>query len=550
MNLKRDRSGMDEHNKPDLTGLSVKRIIDVGSLRAVTKSLNPRSIEFIIHVPSEYDYRYSAKNDTIRDEIINALKLAFLTEKKDDLVIYGVPDRYLGKYTKTSKGFRKNNKIPEDNFLLQEEKLALGFERTNSANASPLKPRLSLDSDELEIIPYEEKEDKNSLYKKAHSDGGNVDTDEETNLKNITKDHDSDQSCGDEEQKILDEISDDENEISFNLDDEDFDIFCERSETIYSKKNESNKINAKDFALKKLLRSTDHGKVYLAEHTKSKKLYALKSIKRDIFVKKFKTVDVLKELSDQLDHPFICNIEFAIQNEFRVYLISDLLKGGELSSLIKSKTLDEEWVKFYAAQLALALGFMHEHEVIYRNLKTSNIMIGNDGYIKIGDFDSSKINKNGLNGSILNLSEYQAPEVIHDQQYDYTVDWWALGIVMSQMLFPEIKFSKEGIEFPESTVSEEGKNLISKLLERDKKKRLGAENDKDDVLSHNFFSNIDINSLLNKTAEPPYKPFINPNDPYFVTNFNSEFLKQPPRESVIDKKEKERISREVEQILD
>lgn len=235
-----------------------------------------------------------------------------------------------------------------------------------------------------------------------------------------------------------------------------------------------------------------------------------------------------------------------------MYLISDLLKGGELNTLIKNKgKFDEEWVRFYAAQLTLALGYMHDNDVVYRNLKASNIMINSDGYIKIGDFDSSKrMSKRVMSGSILNLSEYQAPEVIVDQQYDYNVDWWALGIVISQMIFPEIKFNKEGIEFPESDASEELKDLISKLLKREKDKRLGALNDKDEVLAHPFFANVDTESLLAKTAEPPYKPFINPNDPYFVSNFNSELLKLPPRESVIDNQEKERISREIESILD
>lgn len=532
----------------------MKRIINVNSIRAVTKSIHPRSTEFTIHVPSEYDYRYSAANETNRDEIIKSLKLAYLTERKDDLMIYGVPDRYLGKYTKTSGGFRKNNKIPDDSFLLNEERLAMT--RNNSVNQAPLKSDLSLDSDELEVIPFEEKDEaklnKGSLYKKSHSFVGNHEMGNFAHLKEIANDATSSQSGEDEEQKILEEISDDENEISFNLDDEDFDFFGERSETIYSKKDKFDNVSAKDFTLKKLLRSTELGKVYLAEYKKNNTLYAMKSIKMDQFVRRFRTVDILKELTDQLDHPFICTIDFAIQNEFRVYLISDLLKGGELATLRnKMGVLDEDWVRFYGAQLAIALGYMHENEIVYRNLTTSNILINSDGYIKIGDFDcSKKLKKKVMSGSILNLSEYQAPEVIVEQQYDYNVDWWALGIVLSQMLFSEIKFNKEGVVFPESEASEEVKDLISKLLEREKDKRLGAQNDKAEILSHPFFASVDTEALLNKTAEPPYKPFINRNDPYFVSNFNSELLKQPPRESILDKEEKERISREVEDILD
>lgn len=94
---------------------------------------------------------------------------------------------------------------------------------------------------------------------------------------------------------------------------------------------------------------------------------------------------------------------------------------------------------------------MHEHDVIYRNLRASSILINSDGYIKLGDFDfSKKMTKNTLSGSILNLTEYQAPEVINNQQHDYNVDWWALGIVISQMLFNEIKFDEEGVKFPKS----------------------------------------------------------------------------------------------------
>mmetsp|Transcript_10419 Transcript_10419/g.9200 ORF Transcript_10419/g.9200 Transcript_10419/m.9200 type:complete len:201 (+) Transcript_10419:476-1078(+) len=188
---------------------------------------------------------------------------------------------------------------------------------------------------------------------------------------------------------------------------------------------------------------------------------------------------------------------------------------------------------------------MHKNDVIYRNLKASNILINSDGYIKLGDFDFSKRKVEGHANSILNLSEYQAPEVISNEGYDQTIDWWALGIVIGQMLFPEVKFTQTGVIFPESTVSKEAEDLVSKLLERQKNKRLGAHKDQDEILSHPFFKGIDFEAILNKTATPPYKPFLNPNDPYYVSNFNNELIKQPPRESVISNTEKERISKEI-----
>ena len=226
INLKRDRDRLDEDGMPDLTGLSMKRIIEVANLKGVTKSIHNKSFELVIHVPSEYDYRYSTKNERTRDEIIKSLKLAYLTEMKDDLLIYGVPDRYLGKYTKTSREKQKITKIPDDSFILQEECLQLNNSKS-LIQSSTLQKQLSMGSEDFDIIPYEEKSKtkKNSQYKKSHSAVCSDETNEESDEKGNKKRFDNIEYSSDEEQKILDEISDNENDISFNLDDEDFDIF-------------------------------------------------------------------------------------------------------------------------------------------------------------------------------------------------------------------------------------------------------------------------------------------------------------------------------------
>lgn len=368
LNLKRDKDRLDDKGNPDLSGLSMKRIINVSSLRGVTKSLHHKSFEFVIHVPTEYDYRYQTKNERLRDEIIKSLKLAYLTEWREDLLIYGVPERYLGKYTKTNSN-GKTNKIPHSKFVIPGECLNfINSVHSDKTASIVLEKKLTLEDEFFEIIPYEERKRQGSKIKKSKSEdisrSASIDDRKNFDLK------EDDISSNDEEQKFMNELSDDENDILFDLEDEDIDIFGERSETIYSKHDKSDNIKAKDFTLKKLLRTTDIGKVYLAEYKKNNQWYALKSIKKDQFLKRFKSIDVLNDLNDQLNHPFICSIEFALQNEFRVYLVSQLLKGGELESLLKKEgTLKEDLARFYCAQIVIAIGYMHDNNIIYRNLK-------------------------------------------------------------------------------------------------------------------------------------------------------------------------------------
>jgi serine/threonine protein kinase len=198
----------------------------------------------------------------------------------------------------------------------------------------------------------------------------------------------------------------------------------------------------------------------------------------------------------------------------------------------------------------MALGHMHENNIVYRNLKNSNILINEDGYLKLGDFDTSKqMEKNYLSMSILNLTEYQAPEVVNNQHHDRNVDWWALGIVLSQMLFVDIDITSDGVNFPDdSKVSDDARDLITKLLANKKENRLGYDEDADEILKHKFFKNIDPSKILKKEVEPPYIPFIHPHDPYFVANFNSDLVKLPSRESVIDDDEKYRMHQEIEKM--
>lgn len=505
LNLKRDRDRVDAKGNPDLTGLTMKRIISITNLRAVTKSVNDKSFEFVIHVPTEYDYRYAAKSDRNRDEIIQAIKLAFLSTCKSDLEIYGVSHRFLGRYTRTSKGTGRSTKIPDRKYLLLDEWINLNdYKKSVGVNSDPDKEIWWIDNEDFELIEDYADMNRKHVVNLKKSKSACLESFGDTDyINNLAKDAEVNDRINDpkyEEQKMCEEISDDELDINFDLNEEDFDFSFERSETIYSKHEEgTQQIKAKDFILKKLLRTTETGKVFLAQHNKTQKCYALKSIKKDQFLKSFKSFEIQKELVLQVHHPFISSFEYAFQNEYRIYIVSELLNGGELESLIKKKgILSEKQAKFYAIQLVLVLGYLHANDIVYRNLTASNILINKDGYIKLGDFDCcSRITKTDLSKSICRLREYQAPEVVSKEGHDQTIDWWALGVVLSQMLFKENVLNNNEVNIPEnSIVSQEAKDLIIKLLERDRNNRLGSTTDYVEILEHNFFSDIDIKTLL------------------------------------------------------
>ena len=440
LSLKRDKDRLDNKGNPDLTGLWLKRIIKVSNLGGVTKSLHEKSFEFIIHIPNEYDYRYSAMSERNREEIISALKLAVLSTWKRDLIVYGVPNKFLGKYTKTSSGINRNSKLPDDKYILQDELINMdNFKSSIGPNSTPDRETNIID-DEFELIDeyMEGPKKKHSKIKKSKSaESKLLQADNYTaELVNEIKTKDKDESS-DEELKLQDDINNDDAEITFDLNDEEFDIFGERGETVYSKHEGTSKlIKAQDFTLKRLLRTTETGKVYLAELNDDGKWYAMKSINKDQFIKRFKSLKIERELKSQLHHPFISSLEFVFQNDYRIYLVSELLRGGDLESLIKKEgNLKEDQIKFYTTQLVLVLGFLHSNGIVYRNLKASNVLINSDGYIKLGDFDYwGRVTKFDLSNSFWRLVEYQAPEVIANKGHDHTIDWWALGILMNQMI--------------------------------------------------------------------------------------------------------------------
>mmetsp|Transcript_25244 Transcript_25244/g.22249 ORF Transcript_25244/g.22249 Transcript_25244/m.22249 type:complete len:282 (+) Transcript_25244:387-1232(+) len=238
-------------------------------------------------------------------------------------------------------------------------------------------------------------------------------------------------------------------------------------------------------------------------------------------------------------HPFIVRLRYSFHNENNVYLIMDYCPGGELyHHLKKLSALDEDVVKFYIAELVLALEYLHDHlNVIYRDLKPENILLDEKGHVCLIDFGLTKTEKTAK--SICGTLQYIAPEVFQGRGYDMRVDWWSLGCVMYELLIGRPPFNGKDREEIEKSIkydrpemkgylSRNAQDLLKKLMHKNPNQRFGSRGAYE-IKQHKFFSDINWNEVYDKKNSPPIKPQVAKSDD--VRNFDKEFIEQVPAET-------------------
>lgn len=211
---------------------------------------------------------------------------------------------------------------------------------------------------------------------------------------------------------------------------------------------------------------------------------------------------------------------------------------------MKQKRFSEERVKFYGAQIALALGELHSTKVIYRDMKPENILLDVDGYIALADYGLAKmLEEKQTTKTFCGTPEYIAPEIISGVGHNKQVDWWGLGILLYEMMIGISPFhhknqhvlyqyiqTKEVI-FPDMkkyglTISEEAMDVIQKLLKKKPNERLGAKADIEEVMAHPFFKSIDRDKLLKKELKADYIPPFDAENKYDLQNFQETLSKE------------------------
>ncbi|KAA3489585.1 phototropin-1-like isoform X1 [Gossypium australe] len=308
------------------------------------------------------------------------------------------------------------------------------------------------------------------------------------------------------------------------------------------------RIGLKHFRPVKPLGSGDTGSVHLVELCGTGLYFAMKAMDKGIMLNRNKVHRACaeREILDMLDHPFLPALYASFQTKTHICLITDYCPGGELFMLLDRqpmKVMKEDAVRFYAAEVVVALEYLHCQGIIYRDLKPENVLLQDNGHVALTDFDLScltsckpqllipaadeKIKRQKgqpkpvfmaepmrASNSFVGTEEYIAPEIITGAGHTSAVDWWALGILVYEMLYGYTPFRgrtrqktfanvlRKDLKFPRSTqVSLHAKQLMYRLLDRDPKSRLGWREGANEIKRHPFFKGV--NWALVRCMNPP-----------------------------------------------
>uniref|UniRef100_A0A673H8H9 protein kinase C n=1 Tax=Sinocyclocheilus rhinocerous TaxID=307959 RepID=A0A673H8H9_9TELE len=292
--------------------------------------------------------------------------------------------------------------------------------------------------------------------------------------------------------------------------------------------------------------------VLLAEYSITGEMFAIKALKKGDIVARDEVESLMCEKRifetvNSVRHPFLVNLFACFQTKEHVCFVMEYAAGGDLMIHIHADVFSEPRATFYAACVVLGLQFLHEHEIVYRDLKLDNLLLDTEGFVKIADFGLCKegMGYQDRTSTFCGTPEFLAPEVLTETFYTRAVDWWGLGVLIFEMLVGESPFPgddeeevfdsivNDEVHYPRF-LSTEAISIMRRLLRRNPERRLGAgERDAEDVKKHLFFRNIDWDGLLAKKVKPPFVPTIQSS--IDVSNFDDEFTSEapvltPPRE--------------------
>ncbi|XP_063079641.1 protein kinase C, eta, b isoform X2 [Engraulis encrasicolus] len=306
------------------------------------------------------------------------------------------------------------------------------------------------------------------------------------------------------------------------------------------------RIGLRDFTFLQVLGKGSFGKVMLASMHSSERVYAVKMLKKDVILQDDDVEATMIEkrvLALAHTHPYLTQLYYCFQTTDRLFFVMEFVNGGDLMFHIqRSRRFDEARARFYAAEVTCALIYLHSKGIIYRDLKLDNVLLDKDGHCKLADFGMCKENvfRGDLTTTFCGTPDYIAPEIIEEKAYGHSVDWWALGVLLYEMLSGHAPFEAETEDelfecirrdtvVYSSWLSSEAEDILKGLLTKDPEYRLGCverEGGEDAIMSHAFFSGLDWNSLKKRGIEPPFKPKIKSLED--VSNFDPDFTQEEP----------------------
>ncbi|KAG6014146.1 hypothetical protein E4U54_005774 [Claviceps lovelessii] len=280
-------------------------------------------------------------------------------------------------------------------------------------------------------------------------------------------------------------------------------------------------VNLNHFRLLRVVGRGAFGKVRIVERKDTSLSFALKYIRKDEVVKSESVRNIIRErrMLEHVNHPFICNLRYSFQDIEYMYLVVDLMSGGDLRFHISRKTFTEEAVRFWIAELGCALKYIHGQNIIHRDVKPDNVLLDADGHVHLTDFNvASDVVPGRVLTSKSGTLAYLAPEVYSGKGYTVCADWWSLGVLFYECIYNKRPFDGNS----ESSLSQQIQNCsprypvtqppvsltclyaIRAALDINPETRMGST--WESFIYNDFFKVIDFDLLEQKRIEPIFIP--------------------------------------------
>ncbi|KAK0742308.1 kinase-like domain-containing protein [Apiosordaria backusii] len=280
-------------------------------------------------------------------------------------------------------------------------------------------------------------------------------------------------------------------------------------------------VNLNHFRLLRVVGRGAFGKVRIVERKDTGLSFALKYIRKDEVVRSESVRNIIRErrMLEHVNHPFICNLRYSFQDIEYMYLVVDLMSGGDLRFHISRKTFTEDAVRFWIAELGCALRYVHRQGIVHRDVKPDNVLLDGEGHVHLTDFNVASDIMPGKNlTSKSGTLAYLAPEVYAGNGYDVRADWWSLGVLFYECIYNKrpfegnsesslsavIQAAKPKFPVTNPPVSLTCMYAIQAALEHNPSKRMGHT--WESFIHNDFFSVIDFIALERKEIEPVFIP--------------------------------------------
>uniref|UniRef100_A0A8R1DFB4 Non-specific serine/threonine protein kinase n=1 Tax=Caenorhabditis japonica TaxID=281687 RepID=A0A8R1DFB4_CAEJA len=249
-------------------------------------------------------------------------------------------------------------------------------------------------------------------------------------------------------------------------------------------------------------------------------VYAMKVMDKKKMLDKKEMVDHEWNILTTINNPFFIKLAYSFQTNRKVVFVMLLAGGGDMLTMIERECLDEDQSKFYICEVIEGLSYLHEKEILHRDIKLENLLIGNDGHVLLTDFGLSATHCDSKDsiGGMIGTRHIMAPEIHMGQKYGFAADWWAVGVTYCDMRSRSTLWdgddnkeycdnaAKKRPKFPK-VLSPKERGFVNKLIVRDPEKRLGGGSlGSEEIKSHEFFNDVEWSDVSAKKLTPPFIP--------------------------------------------